>query len=375
VSEHDDTREEPEATDQPEATTPPEATNPPEPPPEPETQPVPEQRPGAVVATQREPARRLLPGWNRPDPRRRPRDPAGTFPRHQPDDLLPSSDERLVIHSQSPLAAPGPGGPGGPIAAAGPPGELAGEPPQAARFQFVLGALIAVAVAGVLLLLLATLDRNDDPSSRALEISGPRWSSWAPYQGSIDGPTQIAEHVGAQYKLDGRQLVAVTGGPLEIAGLPLTVALRQSPNQGGKIQLFEGQGVLYRLCGLGEKCAIAYGRPSQRRHLLLRREALELALYSFRYIKDVSQVVVFLPPAKGEEPTQALYFRPQDVARELSRPLNATISPATPTVENVRRSSNIRLVDQLTVKSLFKFSLTQGNADARAFLVLDPPTS
>jgi len=37
-----------------------------------------------------------------------------------------------------------------------------------------------------------------------------------------DGPTQIAEHVGREYRLpEGGQLVAVTGGPMEIAGLPL----------------------------------------------------------------------------------------------------------------------------------------------------------
>ncbi len=357
MTDEDDIREEPEATT-------------PEPPPADQPQ-----VPGEVTSARSE-SKRLLPGWNRPDPRRRPRDPAGTFPRFNPDDLLPpATAEPLVIHSESPLAAPK-----GPVlsaaaAAASADGAVPEEPPQAARFQFVLGALIAVAVAGLLLLLVAALDQDNDPGSRTIQISGPTWSSWAPYQGSIPGPTQIADHVAARYKLDnGRQLVAVTGGPLEIAGLPLTVAMRQSPQRGGKIQLYDGQGVLYRLCGLGDRCAIASGKASFDRHLLLRRQALELALYSFRYIKDVSQVAVFLPPAKGKDPEQALYFRPADVARELSVPLNQTIPSRTPTVDNVRRSKGIRLVDQLTVKSLFKFSLTQGNADTRAFLVLDELT-
>jgi hypothetical protein len=335
-----------------------------------------EQAPGAVNPGDAEP-RRLLPGWNRPDPRRRPHDPAGSYPRFQPEELLPESSEPLVIHARpsvvfpkSPLAA-------GPAAAAPPDaGEPEGEPPQAARFQFVLGALIAVAVAGLLLLLVAALDTNKDSAGQTFEITGPRWSSWAPYQGSIPGPTQIADHVAGEYKLpNGNQLVAITGGPLEIAGLPLTVALRQSPQRGGKIQLYDGTGALYRLCGLGDRCAIASGKASIDRHLLLRREALELALYSFRYLKGVNQVAVFLPPKKGEDPTQALYFRQSDVAQELSQPLNATISPNTPGVTNVRRSAGVRLVDQLTVKSLFKFSLTMGNADVRAFLVLDDITS
>lgn len=362
MSEHDDDiRDEPEAVE-------PESTPPPEPR---------EQVPGTVATTPHE-SRRLLPGWNRPDPRRRPRDPAGTFPRFDPDDLLPpSSAEPLVIHSQSPLApTAAPASFGAPAAPATAGGAVAEEPPQAARFQFVLGALIAVAVAGLLLLLVAVLDEDNDPRTTTIELTGPRWSSWAPYQGSIDGPTQIAEHVGAQYKLPtGRQLVAITGGPLEIAGLPLTVALRQPAASGGGIQLYEGKGVLYRLCGLGDRCAISSGKASIERHLLLRREALELALYSFRYLKDVTQVVVFLPPRKGQDPSQALFFRPSDVARELSVPLRQTISPRTPTVANIRRSPKIRLVDELTVKSLFQFSLTQGNADMRAFLVLDRITS
>ncbi len=331
-----------------------------------------EQAPGAVTPGDSE-SRRLLPGWNRPDPRRRPHDPAGSYPRHEPGELLPESSEPLVIHAtpsvvfpSNPLAAKqaaAPAATDGPVA----------EPPHAARFQFVFGALIAVAVAGVLLLMLATFDRNETPRGATLELLGPRWSSWAPYQGSIDGPTQIAEHVGAKYKLtDGRQMLAITGTPLEIAGLPLTVALRQSPAQGGKIQLFDGQGVLYRLCGLGEKCAITAGKPSIERGMLMRREALELALYSFRYIKGVTQVVVFTPPPKGsDDPPVALHFRPRDVARELSRPLNATISPTTPSVAEVRRERNARLIDQLTLRAQFAFSLTQGNSDARAFLVLD----
>ena len=44
---------------------------------------------------------------------------------------------------------------------------------------------------------------------------------------------------------------------------------------------------------------------------------------SFRYLGDVHQVVVFMPPAKGKTPSQALFFREGDVARELDRPLTA----------------------------------------------------
>jgi len=242
-----------------------------------------------------------------------------------------------------------------------------------ARFQFLLGALIAIGAAAVVLLVAIAVGGKDDKNAIALR-SGPAWSRWHP-AGLKDGPTEIAEHVGREYRLpDGKQLVAVTGGPLEIAGLPITVAIRKSAAQGGDIDLVDdGSGALYRLCGLGPKCAIAEGKASTERHLLLRREALELALYSFRYL-GVAEVAVFLPPKKGQSPTQAVFFRRSetDLATAVARPLDATLVNKTPSVTGVTRSPDAALVNTITTTKLFTFSFTQANQDARAFLVLDP---
>jgi hypothetical protein len=203
---------------------------------------------------------------------------------------------------------------------------------------------------------------------------GPSWSKWQPAAHGADGPTQIADHVGHEYRLpNGKQLVAVTGGPLEIAGLPVTVALRENASQGGDIKLIDGNGVLFRMCGLGAKCAISEGKASTKRHLLLRREALELALYSFRYL-SVDEAVVFLPPRKGKDPTQALFFRrdDKDLRNAVARPLDATLVRETPSVSGVTRSPDAQLVNTITTSKMFTFSFTQANQDARAFLVLDP---
>jgi hypothetical protein len=202
--------------------------------------------------------------------------------------------------------------------------------------------------------------------------TGPTWSPWRPAGDRSSAAAQIARHIGPEYHLaTGEQLVAVTGGPLQVAGLPLTIALRQAPAQGGQISLIDGKGVLYRLCGLGPKCAIATGKPSTQRHLLLRREALELALYTFRYT-DADNVVVFMPPRLGKSPSQALFFRRRDVDPELGRPLEATLTLHAPRPNTVRRSPDALLVDRLTTQRLFDFSLTQANQDNRAFLVLEP---
>ena len=321
----------------------------------------------------------------RPDPRRRPPDPAGTRPRHDPDSLLPArrepqrSDGSLFMDANAAqeheaarsgemlmgqAALAGDGG------ATAPPAPVRTDTDYTPRFQFVLGGLIAVALAS--LTIFGALTFGNGAGDKSSEPSGPLWSDWSPREGAGSAPQQIAEHVGEEYHLpDGKQLVLATGGGLEIAGLPLTVALRKSAAEGGDIKLFDGKGVLYRLCGLGPKCAIATGKASTSRHLLLRREALELALYSFRYL-DVDQAVVFMPPRKGQDPTQALFFQRSDVEPSLDHPLRATLAPHVPSVRSVTRSPDARLVDSLTTKTLYKFSLTQANQDNRAFLVLDP---
>ena len=105
----------------------------------------------------------------------------------------------------------------------------------------------------------------------------------------------------------------------------------------------------------------------------LRREALELALYSFRYL-PVDETVVFLPPKKGSDPSQALFFRRSDadLRNAVVRPLSATLVSQTPSVAGVAQSPDAQLVQDITMAKLFHFSLTPANQEARAFLVLDP---
>jgi hypothetical protein len=376
VSDHDDDRiDETPAGDA--STTPPEAAAP---------------EAGAPEAAAPEAAGPEIPPGTRPDPRLRPPDPAGTQPKFDPESLLP---RRSVASTASPTGAlwdPSATRPHDPdfdaaadvatedeehrapepelvAAAADAPRESRYSP----RFQFALGALLAVGAAGIVLLVALLVDHNKSTSSQALN-RGPSWSKWQPTPNGADGPTQIAEHVGKEYRLpNGKQLVAVTGGPLEIAGLPVTVAVREAASQGGDIKLIDGNGVLFRMCGLGDKCAITEGKASTKRHLLLRREALELALYAFRYL-SVDEAVVFLPPRKGKDPTQALFFRrdDQDLRNAVARPLDATLVRETPSVSGVTRSPDAQLVNTITTPKMFTFSFTQANQDARAFLVLDP---
>jgi len=239
---------------------------------------------------------------------------------------------------------------------------------HAARFQFFTGALIFVAVAATALAFVFAATSGDR------KATGNNWAAFVPSSDGLDtGAREIADYVGRQYRMPtGEQLVAVTGGPLELQDLPMKIAVRESVADGGDISILDGKGVLFRMCGLGEKCSIAKGKATNERAMLLRREALELALYSFHDLKDIEHVVVFMPPAKGQDPSIALHFGRGDVAGQLARPLKTTLPLPVPNPDTIATAPNTSAVQQLTFANLFKFSLTTGNQDANVFLVLDP---
>jgi hypothetical protein len=223
----------------------------------------------------------------------------------------------------------------------------------ASRFRALTGALVGLGIGAALAAGIALFGRGFEP--------GPAWSSWKPTKQGNVGAEQIAKHVGPSYKLPtGDQLVLVRGGPLRVDLLPGTpVHIAVAGDGPAPISEVKGSTVQYQLCGLGEKCAIDKGKPSVERFLLLRREALELALYSFRYLKGLDNVVVFLPPSPGEEPRNALMFHRNQLKPALERPLAASLPAPPPTVNSVEKSPEAGLVKRMTGRNLFLYSFTQ----------------
>jgi hypothetical protein len=123
------------------------------------------------------------------------------------------------------------------------------------------------------------------------------------------------------------------------------------------------------MCGLGPQCAIRTGKPSRERGLLLRRQALELALYTFRYT-DADNVVAFIPPPRGKKPSQAVFIRRDDVSDQLSRPLGSTLTSTAPLPSKMIESPDAESVVRITTPRQFQFSFSQANGDQSAFLVL-----
>ncbi|HKH18745.1 MAG TPA: hypothetical protein VKA57_14550 [Solirubrobacteraceae bacterium] len=247
--------------------------------------------------------------------------------------------------------------------------------PYRSRFGFIVGALIGVALAAVGLGTILALKTSEKGAAEG-------WSDWRPTSDDeLGAAKQIAKHVGVKYRLgDADQLVAVQSSGMELADRPLGVALRTAA-RGGDIELIDGHGVLYTLNGLGKFGSIAGGKPSEERLLLLKREALELALYTFRYADDVDMVVTLLPPPppKPDEqatagqlpPVPALFYRPGDLRGELGVPLESTLPALTPRPEQVDLDKpEAKRIDALTRSNSFTATFQQGQ-DASVFLVLE----
>lgn len=245
------------------------------------------------------------------------------------------------------------------------------------RFVFVYGALALIAAAAVgALAILVTRPEAAPP---------PQWSTWQPTGSDTAKTKQIADHVSKLYRQpSGQQLTTALVGPPSVSAastvggdIPVhVIAVRPDTSTGKKeesdIAIIDASNSLqYLLCGLGKSCSIIGGKPSAARHALLRREALELALYTFKYVHGVSSVSIFLPPRKdGAASPTSVFIRKGDLRTELSRPLTKTIAPKTPTVGTMNKVE-LATVDRITSPHLYTYQYQQAQ-DGSAVLVYDP---
>jgi hypothetical protein len=241
--------------------------------------------------------------------------------------------------------------------------------PFRARFGFLFGVLAGIAVCSAVLGVVLIASPGEDGPQLA-----ENWSSWEPSTTDmVAGAADIAAHVGFRYKLDdGNQLVQVRRSELEYQGEPLGVAVRP---RGGDLRYLEGDGLLYQLEGSGANSSVP-GKPTAARGQLVLREALELALYSFRYLEDVTMVAVLLPPEASTTTsgrTRAVFFRPGDLLSRLQVPLTSTLPGEPPAPKALTKAERDR-IDELTLGNLFLATL-QPLRDNQTYLVLQEPDS
>jgi hypothetical protein len=173
--------------------------------------------------------------------------------------------------------------------------------------------LLAVVVGGALLLL-----GEKQP-----------WSDWKPKASSDPNVVmhEIASHVGPRYRLaNGVALAGSLDTSRLLLGNEQITAIVLDPGMADQqlvAQPTPTDTVQFTFCGSGPICALP--RRGAAVETVARSEALELALYAFKYVPAVNTVVVTLPPRAGEATSQALVVTRTDAQRSLSHPLKDSL--------------------------------------------------
>lgn len=259
------------------------------------------------------------------------------------------------------------------------------------RFRWALVGLLVVGVVSLVAALVLS-------SSGRTTNTGGDWSVFQPTDDGLAGAQEIADFVAPLYRATpADQLAVVTAVNLNNPSNPLQVVVpastsSSSGNTSGNslLPLPPSSTIVYNLCGQGSgDCSIGVGTPSSARLLLLRREALELALYSFKYLSGINTVVAILPPGHTVQgctgicpkpqtkPTTkavnlALAFDSKELQPWLDRPLRQTLpEDLPPSVSEMQNAPEAELVSVITAHGLFQEKTEQGQ-DGSSVIVLSP---
>jgi hypothetical protein len=253
------------------------------------------------------------------------------------------------------------------------------------RFRWATAALFALAIASLVVAVVVsgTVTRTSG--------GGSAWSAWRPPDGGLAGAQEIADYIAPYYRATpSDQLAIVTVVNLNNPANPLQVVVPASSSTGGLLPLPAGSTIVYNLCGVGgSNCSIGVGKPSSARLLLLKREALELALYTFRYINEAQTVVAILPPGHTVVGCTGICAKPQakpvvkpvnlavafdrpELSAYLAQPLRTTLpEEIPPSVDQMQSAVEAPLVSVLTAHGLFSEKTQQGQ-DGSTVVTLSP---
>ena len=250
------------------------------------------------------------------------------------------------------------------------------------RFSLVYALLAAIAAASIAALVVV-LTRPDAAKAE-------NWSKFKPTGSAIARTRQIATQVSNEYKLKaGRKLATVVPSPLQTTRflqgdsgpvsveVPISTLAAQpdvstGKHEEGDFKLYNASTtVAYQMCGFGstaQNCAIS-GTATNARGQLLRREALELALYTLKYVPGTNAVLTYLPPRADQAapPTSVLVAR-SDVKEILDRPLTRTLTPRS--IALGEKPADFTAVDRLTLPHLYTYDYQTLPGDGTAILVL-----
>jgi hypothetical protein len=268
--------------------------------------------------------------------------------------------------------------------------------------KFVAATATLIGLAGVAIAVAVGIGLNGGRGQTA-----GSWSSFQPADKGLQGAQEIADFVAPLYRATpSDQLAVVTAVNLNNPSNPLRVVVptagRSGSSGGGSSSssssstasslqpLPPASTIVYNLCGQGSSdCSIGVGTPSSSRLLLLKREALEMALYSLKYLSGTNTVVAILPPGRAAQgctgicpkpqattPTKpvslALAFDRKELQPWLDHPLRDTLTQELPpTVSQMPNAPEAELVSVITAHGLFQERTEQGQ-DGSSVVVLSP---
>jgi hypothetical protein len=245
------------------------------------------------------------------------------------------------------------------------------------RFGLLYGGLAVIAVGAIVGLVVLVAK----PSSGSGGVSAKGWSDWKPDKGTTGQmATQIAQHVAREYKLNksGAPLLAVVAGPPQVTSgthniSVSNIAVKRKAASAAGIEIVPSASTWKeQLCGIGGSgCSIPSGKPTELRGRLVRREALEIALYTFKFVPAIKSIVAFMPPPSGSPPSTLLYLQKQNLTKQLDQPLAKTLPLTKPPLPTDPDTKEAGTIDKLTLPAVYSYNYQQLQ-DASALLVLNP---
>lgn len=208
------------------------------------------------------------------------------------------------------------------------------------------------------------------------------WSTWRPARGNAQKVTdEIVSHISQGYVLSkgGGQLIAIVASSPELTqGTNIAkiseICTLANANAENCSRLISTSGDLQeQFCGLGESCSIQRGTASESRERLVRREALEVALYTFKYVPSVNAVIAYMPPPPGENPSTLLFLERSNLQKELSMPLAKTLPLESPPLPSQTDAQESKAIDKLTLPVEYGFKYQKISTGNEA-MILAPST-
>jgi hypothetical protein len=231
----------------------------------------------------------------------------------------------------------------------------------------VLGVVLVSAVTGVIVL-----------AMKPAPPAPPAWSTWRPAAGSSSKLTgEIISHVAHQYKLNakGEPLVVIFPSAPEVNQNVKnfdvsTIGILSTPTSQTVSRVVATTGIIQQqYCGLGAACAISRGTASSARERLVRREALEIALYTFKFVPSVNGVLAFMPPPPGSPPESVLFLERSGLSKQLREPIAKTLPLLKPPLPSEADPKESDTIDRLTLPVEYGFQYQELDNKTQAVIL------